>query len=106
MATWLAAGCVTVGFAGQAALRRGGEIILGKTHTTEFALRATGQDSTYQLPRNPWDKSRIPGGSGESAVGVAAWPVIGQHASTRHRAVAARLLLEDITRFPTKSVRQ
>jgi aspartyl-tRNA(Asn)/glutamyl-tRNA(Gln) amidotransferase subunit A len=55
------------------ALRRDGVVVLGKTHTTEFAVWGTGGNSIYRLPRNPWDMSRIPGGSsGGSAVAVAA----------------------------------
>lgn len=55
------------------ALRRDGAVVLGKTHTTEFAVWGTGGNSMYRLPRNPWDLSRIPGGSsGGSAVAVAA----------------------------------
>jgi aspartyl-tRNA(Asn)/glutamyl-tRNA(Gln) amidotransferase subunit A len=49
-------------------LRKAGAIILGKTNTHEFAY------GTYTPPtRNPWDLSRIPGGSsGGSAAAVAA----------------------------------
>ena len=52
-----------------------GCIILGKTHTVEFALGATGINEIKGTPRNPWDyqKHRIPGGSSSgSAVAVAA----------------------------------
>jgi aspartyl-tRNA(Asn)/glutamyl-tRNA(Gln) amidotransferase subunit A len=49
-------------------LRKAGAIILGKTNTHEFAF------GTYTPPtRNPWDRTRIPGGSsGGSAAAVAA----------------------------------
>ena len=51
-----------------------GCIILGKTHTVEFALGATGLNKYKGTPRNPWDKEihRMPGGSSSgSAVAVA-----------------------------------
>ncbi len=54
-------------------LRRAGAIIIGKTNTHEFAY------GTYTPPtRNPWDTSRIPGGSsGGSAAAVAAGMCLG-----------------------------
>ena len=51
-----------------------GCVILGKTHTVEFALGATGVNDRKGTPRNPWDNKvhRIPGGSSSgSAVAVA-----------------------------------
>ena len=51
-----------------------GCIILGKTHTVEFALGATGLNKHRGTPRNPWDEKvhRMPGGSSSgSAVAVA-----------------------------------
>ena len=51
-----------------------GCIILGKTHTVEFALGATGLNKYKGTPRNPWDENvhRMPGGSSSgSAVAVA-----------------------------------
>ena len=48
-------------------LREAGAIVMGKTHTHEFALGVTTPQS-----RNPWDPARDPGGSsGGSAVSVA-----------------------------------
>jgi aspartyl-tRNA(Asn)/glutamyl-tRNA(Gln) amidotransferase subunit A len=48
-------------------LREAGAIIMGKTHTHEFALGVTTSQS-----RNPWDITRDPGGSsGGSAISVA-----------------------------------
>ena len=52
-----------------------GCIVLGKTHTVEFALGATGLNKYKGTPRNPWDENvhRMPGGSSSgSAVAVAA----------------------------------
>ena len=48
-------------------LREAGAIMMGKTHTHEFALGVTTSQS-----RNPWDTARDPGGSsGGSAISVA-----------------------------------
>ncbi len=51
-----------------------GCVILGKTHTVEFALGATGLNKYRGTPKNPWDENihRMPGGSSSgSAVAVA-----------------------------------
>ncbi len=51
-----------------------GCVILGKTHTVEFALGATGLNKYSGTPKNPWDENihRMPGGSSSgSAVAVA-----------------------------------
>lgn len=54
-------------------LRRGGAVILGKTNLHEFAYGVTNINPHTGAVRNPWDQSRIPGGSsGGSAAAVAA----------------------------------
>lgn len=56
-----------------ACLRRAGAILIGKTNLHEFAYGGTNQNEHYGRCRNPWDETRLPGGSsGGSAVAVAA----------------------------------
>jgi Asp-tRNA(Asn)/Glu-tRNA(Gln) amidotransferase A subunit family amidase len=55
-----------------ARLRSGGAILIGKTHTQEFALGGTGENSFLGHARNPHDPDRITGGSSSgSAIAVA-----------------------------------
>ena len=55
-------------------LRQAGAVLIGKTNLHEFAFGTTNEDSAFGPARNPYDPSRIPGGSSGGTGAAASQP--------------------------------
>jgi aspartyl-tRNA(Asn)/glutamyl-tRNA(Gln) amidotransferase subunit A len=86
-----------------ARLRAAGAVFTGKLNMDEFAMGSSNENSAYGPVKNPWDRSRVPGGSsGGSAAAVAAglsMGTLGTDTVSRYGLVAFASSLDQIGTF-------
>jgi aspartyl-tRNA(Asn)/glutamyl-tRNA(Gln) amidotransferase subunit A len=56
-----------------ARMQRAGAIFIGKNNLHEFAYGATGENTFFGTPPNPWDSSRLAGGSSSGSAAALAY---------------------------------
>ncbi len=53
-------------------MKAGGGLLLGINHMDQFAMGSSGENSDYAITRNPFDTSRVPGGSSSGPIAAVA----------------------------------